>query len=540
MVKPTSREWWALGGIACLFLLLKLAYHPDLRLAIDASYYFNVARHVSRGEGLLTTLSLYRQGFHELPHVSHIYPLWPLVLGAVGAAIGLFRAAHLLPEVLFFADLLLLFLLTRAVARVVLTRRRSAPDRFVSPGSIALLVVLLTGGNHVFFRASSLPYTEALAVGLSLSALLAVCRFSLEPRLRWALAAGGLAAAAYLTRSQCAGVLLGVLGALALVGIRSSAARRGLIATAALAILVIAPWFGYLGLTSEAFSLRSVLDFAAYRETPELGEFVVLVSTSSIFEWVIDRASGFLVAFAPRSPYSYVWSWGAIAYVVPVALALVVFRIAFQRWHLRSVWRASTELSALPVVATLAAGALTLAPVHLLHSVYGYEWYFGERYGVFLVLLIAPALAYALGSGRTVRLLSIVLLGLSVLHAGRYIRAHMQLDSPDPHPVLLELESWLATQPVDHVFLTRDPQPLAIGSEAGFHWVQCSDSPTVTRNMLTYLPIDFVILFPNDRACPFARDLGDLETVTEFGGGEDVIAILRADITARDRSPDPD
>src|SRR5688500_9427136 len=81
---------------------------------IDASYYFQVARHVAHGDGLITTISVYHEGWH-LPARSAMCPLWPLTLGYAGRAMGMVRAANVLPKFFYLLDLVLLYALCRVV-----------------------------------------------------------------------------------------------------------------------------------------------------------------------------------------------------------------------------------------------------------------------------------------------------------------------------------------------------------------------------------------------------------------------------------------
>lgn len=60
--------------------------------------------------------ALYHQGLRELPHASLVYPLWPVLLGAGGALIGLERAAVLLPPLFYVLSLVLLYALANRLA----------------------------------------------------------------------------------------------------------------------------------------------------------------------------------------------------------------------------------------------------------------------------------------------------------------------------------------------------------------------------------------------------------------------------------------
>ena len=119
---PCVRRWHSYGWLMAVLLpliALKLSYRAGSGpYGLDASYYFQIARHVMHGDGLLSSVSLYREGL-ILPARATIYPLWPLVLGYTARAIGLVRAANVLPPLLYVIALLLLFYLTRNVRRSI-------------------------------------------------------------------------------------------------------------------------------------------------------------------------------------------------------------------------------------------------------------------------------------------------------------------------------------------------------------------------------------------------------------------------------------
>jgi len=514
-------EWWGLIGIGLVTACLKFLYQPDLRSSIDGSFYLNVASHVANGDGLKTTVSLYRQGFQELPHASLVYPLWPLLLGAGARLLGLFRSARVIPELLFAVNLVAVFLFARTVARRVVPAGVPSIPWYRSPGAIALSATLLLASNHVFFRYSSKPYTEPLALALTLGALLALFRFSARGRTKWAVLAGVLAAAAYLTRSQCVGTVVGVLGALAIAGARDPNARRAFAAASAASLATVLPWLVYVARSARVIDPRLLLNFAVHRETPELPPFHIFVATDGWLGYVVDRASGVLVAFDPTTTMSYVFSWGPVAYSVVIVSAILVWK-----WRgLRELFGTSLTTSGVPMTAVVGTGVACLLPVHMLHSQYVYEWWFGHRYGLFLLLLIVPAFSYLVVAGARLRRVAALLLALSVVWGGSLIGAAVLYERPSPTPARLEFEAWLSNQE-ETVFLATHPQVLSVYTEAGFHWIDCKDPAFVTRAMVELLPIDFVVSLPRDRQCPFLSDLGQYRPVARFGSGETEIAVF--------------
>ncbi|HVR41673.1 MAG TPA: hypothetical protein VMU84_21430, partial [Thermoanaerobaculia bacterium] len=100
--------------LAALFGM-KLAYLPGTGpYSLDGSFYVNAARNVEEGVGLKTNVSMYHRGNLVLPTRSRlIYPLWPLLLGYTGRAIGLVRAINVLTPLFYLIDLILLYVVVR-------------------------------------------------------------------------------------------------------------------------------------------------------------------------------------------------------------------------------------------------------------------------------------------------------------------------------------------------------------------------------------------------------------------------------------------
>ncbi len=111
--RRTLPEGWLLTVLLLAGLaLLKLEFNPGLgRDFLDGNYYFQIAQHVERGEGLKTHVSLYHQGLKSFPHAANVAPIWPLALGYLGRWVDLWKLCETLPEALYLVDLLLLFLL---------------------------------------------------------------------------------------------------------------------------------------------------------------------------------------------------------------------------------------------------------------------------------------------------------------------------------------------------------------------------------------------------------------------------------------------
>ena len=506
---------------------LKAAYDPGLgRNSLDGDYYYQVARHVAEGDGLVTSVSLYHQGFKTLPHPTNISPLWPVVLGYAGRIVPLPVAAAVLPEALFLASLLLLYRL----ANRLVERLRGRPEPFVLRGGHVLdlghVAVMLFGTNAVFFNFTSLPYTEGLGFTLMFAALLALDRCGSERALGWAAAAGGLAALAYLARLQMMMVAPAVIGVLALSGIRRRERLAAAGAAAAAAAAVVLPWVLYLASLVEPFNPRVLIDFGVFRQTPEIEPFVSAYPVGSAWGARLrDVTVGLRAAFDPRGGVtSYVGSFGLAAFAVPLAL----LHLVLSRRHWRPLATALIRPQAGVVTATAAAAAAMVLPLHFLHLRFLWEWRFGFRHGLAFGLLVLVAVAYLLAHGeRLVRRLALVLVALSLVTGP--VRTAELLTAPRGWgltPAELELVAWLDSQSARPVVLTTNAQPLSVYSRAGFHWMECDESAEKTRTMLRLLPIDYVLVYQVEHGCRFIRGVPELEAVRTFGAGAGAIWVL--------------
>jgi len=531
---PRTAVFW--GPVPLLLLILallsalKVVHAPPVDYyGPDGSTYFQVARHVYEGDGLLTSVSLYHQGLKELPSPTTIYPLWPLVLGLAGRMLGLERAARLLPEVIYLLDLVLLYGLANRLALAWGHGEQRLFQRL--PIVLGHIVVLLLGLNLIFFRYSSLPYTDPLALGLTFGALLVLARQS-ESGSSWlAAASGALAGAAYLARTQMIVVPIAVIATCVFRG------RRAAFAAAIGAVVVVLPWLVHLAsFVRELHPMMLVDVFTVYRETPEIAAVEWVAPPRSIAEVARHVATGLRVAFWPTGA-SYVKSFGPVSYVVPLAIVALVCSK-----RLRACFAASRARSTIAGTALCGVGLAVMAQAAHSESDFARLWSFDHRQGLPFVVLIVSALACTIGStsgtrlhgpspwrcGRILRAVAMVLAALSLVGATWQLPALVEPRGRGPTETERALVAWLDAQPVPPVVVARRASRLAAMGRARFHWVGCSDGPDVTRQMFLHANAEYVVARRSDRRCQFLVGLApELELAASFRGDGPALDLFR-------------
>lgn len=508
-------RWIILGALLLLLGWLKLSHSVGAGpYGLDASYYFQIARNVAEGQGLVTNVSLYHVGLTDLPQRTGIYPLWPLVLGITGRFIGLVNAVDLLPRVLYLIDLILLYFLVnrlslRVWGKTALLQSKWSPD-------LGHLFVLVLGLNPIFFASTTHPYTEGLAFALAFAAFLLLdLTIDRDMPVPWASMAGVAAGLAFLARTQM--IILVAAGTLALLAV---AIRNRRFIPAALA-------YGLIGSASYLWWRSMFLVASREHRDPQVGSFDSWVRSDSWFMWAGERAQGILVGFDIGSPHSYVALFGPAALLVPIAAALALWR-----WvRVRRETPTAPEPSSLLLIAMILSGILFYLTLTLYHATFFRPWLFGWRHGLPYLFLLIPAIAYLLfRSSRIGRGACLAVVLVSVLIA--VPRTHGFVTAPPPNgptPAEAALVGWLNRQEVLPTLLTTHAQTLSVMVDAPIHWAFCSDPPEQTRRMLERLPIDYVLVYGGERQCSFAEysALRDLLTVSgRFGEGPESILLL--------------
>jgi hypothetical protein len=256
-----------------------------------------------------------------------------------------------------------------------------------------------------------------------------------------------------------------------------------------------------------------LVDFVAYRETPQLDSFVGYVSPETPVAWVMDRLAGLAVAFHPAEHESYLRSFGWAAWLVPLAGVYTLWR--------RPGWRAVADPERVVVTATVLTGAGALAFTHGAHLQYmPLEWLFGARAGLPLVFLLAVASAVLLRAGRAWRIVASAMLAVSALLGLLGVAPHVRALPPEPPAAERALFAWIDGHRDPPLILAPQARVLAAHSRGRFHWIHCQDRPAQTLRYLALFDFDYVVV-RRGRAqrCPF---LGPelharLEPVERFG-----------------------
>ncbi|MEO8218240.1 MAG: hypothetical protein ABI718_14260 [Acidobacteriota bacterium] len=514
-------------------LILPLAFlHLSYRTGngpfeVDSSFYMQVARFVADGDGLSTRVSLYFNGLNPLPQAYDLYPLWPLLLGYTARLTGLYFAANYLPQLFYILNLILFYVITTRLS----VRMSGNPVPVFRYGEDVFdaghLVVLLFGLNFIFFECTVYPYTEGLAFFTGLAAVLALDLNDRLPVAVWSVGSGFLAGLSFLARFQMVVVLLASVLVLFLAACFHRRFRVGFVLYVSTACLVTLPWMFHIS----RVRLQRV-------KLPEFAQWVQSDSTSARMFHVIG---GLLHAFDPAASDSYFGSFGAVVFVLPLALIIGVLYQGKARRD-ATVLNRSRDPGVWLMASTLVmAGIASTGALALYKSAPESRWLYGERHSLPFLFVLCPALVWTLArGGRWFRLIAITFAVLSILTGARLIASWPVPAGEGLAPAEREAMNWLDRHVPSPVVMTTKAQILSVYSKANFHWTSCRTDPAQTRLMLRALPIEYVLVSGSERDCPFLRDMGDVlspETVFENGGVP--LFVLRVRPEAKSPSPHP-
>ena len=505
--RRTSRAGAVLAG-AVLGLALaatRAAYRPPLGDGLDGAYYFQIARQVAQGAGVSTSYSVFHHGLTRLPQASMSYPLVPWLIGQLGRVVPLESAAVWLPGAAYVASGLTCF------GFLTWTLRRSAPrSGWIERLIFALLLSLWFGWIPVYVWTSARPYTETLAALLVLLSLWAFgwCSTARLASAPWRAAAfvalGLLSGACYLARFQLLAVGVSLLIA------RALARDRRALRDAACIALGFGVCFG--GQVLRLYSLpnpepNALLDFAAYRQLPQLPRFVYDLQFDSRWDWLLDKLEGVRVSLDPNSDESYVATQGYLVWLVPLGMVAIALR---QAWRVREQGLAALRFRGLrrprhaALLASALVGVLAMAPIHAVHSLHWRTWSFAWRHGLPFVFLILPgAVWWWSRAGVVPRLLVSAALALSLLMVGQKT---FELVHAPVHTRMLQgyrdVAMYLDGVGPTHGTLGIEHQALAVYSAAPLYWLACWSPPELAQTLVRELPIERIVLRPGELRCP--------------------------------------
>ncbi|MEQ1566093.1 MAG: hypothetical protein ABMA64_10685 [Myxococcota bacterium] len=504
MRTPTPLErlapWLLLAAIAVPRVVLSGCVTD---FGADGGFYADIAKNVSQGNGLSTDVSVFHQGFGSFPHPTSVYPLWPLLYGAVAAVGPLEGVGVWLPTALYFV----------AVGLAYQWGRRLAPNPFVEGvplhgGHLVGALFAVTAGLPI---ATSRPYTEGLAFVLLFAALLRAR--ALWSRLGWVagLELGGWLIALFLARSQFVVVAIAAAGALGVTALRRprEAARFGVAAVVSFGA-VWAPYVAWLGTFLPDAGLGTYLRFDQARASDVLSRVPVMVEVASPADKVLDLLQGVAQAFSLGDGDSYYHLHHAAIHAVPLALLVVASRA--RRW--RVAWRfVRTRAGADAVFANLTAVGLT-ASLHTVHKVYASPWVFGDRQAIPSVLLVALcALVLVRSRVALVRAAGLALVAAGVYGGWRELVFDAEgACSGTGAPYRPQLRAWIAEQHDRLGELTLaverpEAQRLSWRTEdVGFHWMSETTTPADLGVMVRELHVAYVVVFDSLRHTTFDRD----------------------------------
>jgi len=498
------------GGLVSL----KAGYRIMYGYGIDGRYYLQIARHVQEGDGLVSSVSLYHQGFRTWPHRTNQTPLWPAMLGYSARFAPLPVVGRRLPELFWVLDLFLIYALANRVWRRVAKR---PPAGLLGSGTPNLghAAVVLFGTNPVLFRFTSAPYTEALAFALAFGSLIALDRAAERGSLRWAALCGVLCALAVLTRGQFLALLLAIPAGLVLAARGRERGWRLPVVAAGLAVLVFAPWAAYLATWVPHLTPPVVLGFATVPETLSLPAYQFWVVTDSLGEYLRDRGQGLATAFTRGHPQSYFRSHGPAVYLLAVALAVLALSLVRRPGRVLE-WLAPERTL---VWVLVAVGVGMLLPVHHAHSKVMWPWLFAHRHGLPLIFLLVPAAACVFSQRLVVLRLAAVFLVLWTGFAGtqQILAAGNVRDGikPPDH----DFAQWIDDRAEPPIILTTKPTNMAYLSRGRFHWTACNEPAETTRKLIADAGVEYVAVFRQQRKCEYFVGMqeGELHRIASFG-----------------------
>lgn len=495
-----AASWAWLAILLAYFGLVKWHYTVAMAgVSVDGGFYTDVALHVRDGFGLRTNLSAFNHGYDHFPHITPVYPLWPLVYGYSARLVDWQWAAKWLPATFWWLSLVAAYFVGRAF-----DRRPLLPS--ILPGlGLGHLMFLVLGLHKQYMAYTSKPYTEGLSMLMQGLAILLVFEAIRSLRSGWMAAAGLACGLALVTRTQ--NVLLLVAAVPIFVGlavVQREDWKPWLVRTLAFFGMAALPWMLHYAWVVQDFPGAAPLDLMRWdtmTKDPGLTPIQMLVQTGSPLEWVTDRLQGVPLAFAWNGKFSYTRSFSLFPYLLLLAAPLLLYRLSWETGETaEALARGSTRRAAALFLVLYAL--LALFSIHGIHKSMFAEWNFQRRQAVVVYLPIALAGWYCLRRGGTIlKLASGAIIAAALWHA--LPAFHARIDTPERSVEHLKREramlAWARAQPEAEdglrlAFIAYAPRNFAFVTRGiGYHWLMPQVSYRDLERYFTHLGVDFLI-----------------------------------------------
>jgi hypothetical protein len=315
---------------------------------------------------------------------------------------------------------------------------------------------------------------------------------------------GGLAGLCYLARFQLIVVPVALLLARALACDRRALRDAGWLALGAAPCLA---WQAFRQLGLPNGELYALIDFAKYRQRPDVPPFVYDMQFNSGWAWFSDKLSGIIVSFDPSDIDSYFVQLSYLVWLVPGGLLLLALRqtLRLRREGVRALLCDGLRKPRhAGLLASALVGVLAVAPLHTVHSLRWRSWAFAWRQGMPLLYLIVPIAIWLLAlDKRVTRAAVALLLALSLVVCAR--KTLEVLERRVPTELLqsyADVARYLNARTPTHGTLGMEHQSLSVFTAEPLYWLACWSPPEFAQVIVRELPIDRIVLRPGELSCP--------------------------------------
>jgi hypothetical protein len=394
---PAGRAWCAFALLFAGIAYLRIGYMETVRFleGIDGGYYTDIAQHVRDGNGLVTDVSIFHQGYAYFPHPTAIYPIWPLLYGYVSRVWPIELVGIWLPTALYFTSLLCGYLWAQ----------RTFPGEFfprLMPGIGAghVLLVML-GLQFQFVKYTARPYTEGISFTLLFLALTRIQSRFKRPSAAGGLEVGAWLAVLFLARSQFLFVVVGAFGSLAWFAVFARETRlefrKMAVACGVGFTVAMLPYVLYAIKVWGHFDPRTMLLFGETPKESPLSPNYAYRPAGDFSDALAARFKGMKLAFRWDHKRSYTRSFYAFTYALPLATVVAGITLAFDRPRslLRRCWAWLRDARNADMIMLLLMSLLGLAMLHWLIKGNG-QWYFHRRHNLSAFFAFLLPLVYLL------------------------------------------------------------------------------------------------------------------------------------------------